>query len=158
MQSFSRLLKRLADSGLEFVIVGGFAAVSHGSAYVTKDVDICILFSEENIARLREALKDVHPHHRMLPQRLSFLSEPPPGRPTANLYLQTDIGMVDILSSVLGVGDFVRLRSRAELLEVEGTGYYVMSLDDLIAAKEALGRDKDILTAKELRAIAAQRK
>ena len=157
MQSFSRLLKRLADSGLEFVIVGGFAAVSHGSAYVTQDVDICILFSEENILRLREALKDLHPHHRMLPQRLSFLTDPPPGQPVANLYLQTDMGMVDILSSVLGVGDFARLKSRAELLRVDGTGYYVMALDDLIAAKEALGREKDLLTAKELRAIAAKR-
>ena len=36
--------------------------------------------------------------------------------------------------------------------------YHVMSLEDLIAAKEALGREKDLLAAKELRAIAAKRK
>ncbi len=157
MQSFSRLLERLADSGLEFVIVGGFAAVSHGSAYVTKDVDICTIFSAENIARLREALRDLNPHHRMLPGELSFLTAPPPGETVQNLYLRTDLGVIDVLSSVLGVGDFVRLKQRAEILEIDGRKYRVMSLQDLISAKEATGREKDLLTAKELRAIAAKR-
>ncbi len=158
MQSFSQLLARLADAELEFVIVGGYAAVSHGSAYVTKDVDICIVFSAENVARLRQALGGLNPVHRMTPQRLSFLQYPPANQPLQNLYLQTDIGMVDILSSVLGVGDFKRLREKAEALEVDGRFYQVISLEDLIQAKEAMGREKDLLTAKELRAIAAKRK
>lgn len=158
MQSFSQLLARLADAGLEFVIVGGYAAVSHGSAYVTKDVDICIVFSAENVVRLRQALGELNPVHRMTPQRLSFLRYPPDNQPLQNLYLQTDIGMVDILSSVLGVGDFARLKKNAEALEVDGRRYQVISLEDLIQAKEAMGREKDLLTAKELRAIAAKRK
>ncbi|MEJ1973282.1 MAG: hypothetical protein WDM96_12715 [Lacunisphaera sp.] len=74
-----------------------------------------------------------------------------------NPYLQTDLGMIDILSSVLGVGDFNRLQQTAERLEVDGRAYRVMALRDLITAKEALGREKDLLTAKELRAIAAER-
>src|SRR6478609_7153573 len=114
MHSFSQLLGRLADAGLDFVIVGGFAAVSHGSAYVTKDVDICILFSEENIAKLRQALKDLHPYHRMIPGQLSFMTEPRPGEPMANLYLKTDFGMIDVLSTVLGIGDFHRLKQTAD--------------------------------------------
>lgn len=158
MQSFSQLLAKLADAGLEFVIVGGYAAVSHGSAYVTKDVDICIVFSEENVARLRQALGGLNPVHRMTPQRLSFLQHPPAGQTLQNLYLQTDMGVVDILSSVLGVGDFKRLSQNAETLEVDGHRYQVISLEDLIQAKEAMGREKDLLTAKELRAIAAKRR
>lgn len=158
MQSFSQLLGRLADAGLEFVIVGGFAAVSHGSAYVTKDVDICVVLSDENITKLRLALKDLKPWHRMLPQKLSFLEVPPAGQIVKNLYLQTDLGMVDILSSVLGLGDFARLKQKAELLEVDGRKFHVISLEDLIIAKEAMGREKDLLTVKELRAIAAKRK
>ena len=157
MHSFSQLLERLADAGLDFVIVGGFAAVSHGSAYVTQDVDICILFSEENVAKLRRALKDLHPYHRMLPGQRSFLTDPKPGEPLANLYLKTDFGMIDILSTVLGVGDFNRLKQQADRLELESRTYQVMSLADLIEAKEAMGREKDLLTAKELRAIAAKR-
>lgn len=157
MHNFTALLSRLADAGLEFVIVGGYAAVSHGSSYVTKDVDICLVFSDENIAKLRAALHDLNPQHRMTPQRLSFLEVPPPGTPVRNLYLRTDLGIVDILSSVLGVGDFARLRERAETIEVEGRRFALIALDDLIRAKEALGREKDLLTAKELRAIAAKR-
>jgi predicted nucleotidyltransferase len=73
------------------------------------------------------------------------------------LSLQTDMGVVDVISSVLGVGDFVRLRKNAEELEINGRVIPVISLSDLILAKEAMGRDKDILTAKELRAIQAKR-
>jgi hypothetical protein len=51
--------------------------------------------------------------HRLTPRRLSFLEHPLPGENVANLYLATDGGVVDILSSILGVGDFARLRQRA---------------------------------------------
>jgi predicted nucleotidyltransferase len=157
MQNLSQLIQRLADAGLEFVIVGGYAATTHGSSYVTRDVDICAVLSESNIAKLRAALAEWNPRHRMTPQRVSFMTHPSPGVPVRNLYLQTDVGVVDILTEVLGVGDFERVRRRADELEVEGRRYQVMSLDDLIQAKEALGREKDLLTAKELRAIAAKR-
>lgn len=158
MQNFSHLLQRLADAGLDFVIVGGFAAITHGSGYITRDVDICAVLTEENVARLRQALADWNPRHRMTPQRLSFLTHPPAGQPLNNLYLQTDMGVIDIITSVLGVGDFMRLREKAEELEVDGRRYRVIALEDLIKAKEAMGREKDLLTAKELRAIAAKRR
>lgn len=157
MYDFTTLLRRLSDSGLEFVIVGGFAAVTHGSAYVTRDVDICAVLSPENIQKLRAALAEWNPRHRMTPQRLSFLNHPAPGVAVSNLYLETEIGVVDILSSVLGVGDFDRLQRNAERVVVGGTAFKVMSLPDLIAAKEAMGREKDLLTAKELRVIAEKR-
>jgi hypothetical protein len=65
--------------------------------------------------------------------------------------------MIDVLSTILGVGDFHRLQQAAEPLKFDERVYQVMSLPDLIAAKEAMGREKDLLTAKELRAIAAKR-
>ena len=157
MTSFSQLLERIADAGIDFVIVGGFAAVTHGSSYLTRDIDLCLVLSAENIARLRRALADLNPRHRMTPQRLSFLTYPPEGQPVLNLYLVTDAGVVDVLSSVLGIGDFERLKARSEKLVVAGRTYAVMSLEDLIVAKETLGREKDLLTAKELRALAAKR-
>ncbi len=157
MQNFDLLLQRLADVGLDFVIVGGYAAISHGSSFLTRDVDICAELTEENLAKLRRALGEWNPRHRMTPQRLSFLDHPTAGQPLNNLYLQTDRGVIDIISSVLGVGNFERLREKAETLEVDGRIYHVIALEDLIAAKETLGREKDLLTAKELRAIAAKR-
>lgn len=158
MAQFSQLLQRIADAGIDFVIVGGLAAVMHGSSYVTRDIDLCLVLTADNIDRLREALRDLNPRHRMTPQRLPFLSYPPAGQPLQNLYLETDEGVVDLLTTVLGVGDFARLKAKADRLEVGGRHYSVMALEDLIAAKEALGREKDLLTAKELRAIAALRR
>lgn len=156
MQNFDRLLHRLADSGLDFVIIGGFAAVTHGSALMTRDLEICVLLTDETLENLRAILADWNPRHRMTPQKLSFLEFPKTG-PVQNLYLETDHGVVDVLSSVLGVGDFQRLREAAEAFEIGGRTYRVISLEDLIVAKEAVGREKDLLAAKELRAIASKR-
>jgi predicted nucleotidyltransferase len=50
MQDFNQLLHRLADSGLEFVIVGGYAAVTYGSSLVTRDLDICAVLSENTVS------------------------------------------------------------------------------------------------------------
>jgi predicted nucleotidyltransferase len=58
----------------------------------------------------------------------------------------------------LGVGNSRRLRENAEEVKIDDRSYRVISLEDLIKATEAMGREKDLLTAKELRAIAAKRK
>lgn len=67
MKSLHVLLQRFADAGLEFVVVGGFAGVLHGSSYVTDDLDICAVMSTETVAKLRATLTDLHPVHRMTP-------------------------------------------------------------------------------------------
>ena len=155
MQDFNRLLHRLADSGLDFVIIGGFAAITHGSSLMTRDLDICVLLTDATVEKLRAMFADWNPKHRMTPQKLSFLEFPKFG-PVKNLYLETDYGVLDILSSVLGVGDFQRLKEAAEIYEIGERFYPVISLSDLIVAKEAVGREKDLLAVKELRAIAAK--
>ena len=120
MPNFSQLLQRLSEAGLDFVFVGGFAAISHGSSYLTRNVDICAMLTTENVAKLRQALAEWNPKHRMTPQKLSFLLYPPVDLPLNNHYLQTDRGVLDVISSVLGVGDFKRLKQQAEELEVDG--------------------------------------
>jgi hypothetical protein len=102
---------------------------------------------------LREALRDLNPRHRLTSQRLSFLGNPDPDVDVRNLYLETELGTVDILSSILGVGDYDRVRAASIEIELLGHRCRVISMDDLIQAKETLGRDKDLLAAKELRAI-----
>jgi hypothetical protein len=54
MQSLSELLRRLIVSDVEFVLVGGFAAVAHGVTLVTRDLDICCRFTEINLMRIHE--------------------------------------------------------------------------------------------------------
>ena len=130
----------------------------HGSSYVTEDLDICAVMSPENIGNLRSALADLKPVHRMTHQKLSFLDHPPVGQPLANVYLETEAGIVDVLGSVLGIGDYDQLVRNAIEIPLFGRRCRVISLEDLITAKEAIGREKDLLTAKELRAIAAKRR
>jgi predicted nucleotidyltransferase len=158
MNSLHLLLQRLADAGLEFVVVGGFAGVLHGSAYVTNDLDICAVLSPENVAKLRQTMADLKPVHRMTHNKLSFLDHPPAGQPLANVYLETDAGILDVLGSVLGIGDYHALAKNAVTIPLFGRQCRVISLEDLIKAKEAMGREKNLLVAKELRAIAAKRK
>jgi predicted nucleotidyltransferase len=135
VNDLNRLIQRLCDADIAFVIVGGFAAMLHGSSLLTRDLDVCAVLTTENV------------------EKLSFLDNREPGVEVRNLYLRTDIGPVDVLSSVLGVGDFERVYSQSAEIELFGRKCRVISLDDLIRAKEALGREKDLLAVKELRAI-----
>ena len=125
----------------------------HGSALVTKVVDVCAVLSTENVQKIRAAFADINPVHRQTHRQLSFLEHPARGLPLANLYLRTDKGIIDILSSILGVGDFQRLKKNAVMIPMFGREYPVISIEDLIAAKEAVGRPKDIVAATELRCI-----
>lgn len=108
------------------------------------------------IQRLCDA--DIEFVHRLTPQLLSFLDNPDPGVEVRNLYLRTDIGPLDVLTSILGVGDYQRVYAHSAEIELFGRACRVISLDDLIRAKEALGREKDLLAAKELRGIQAKTK
>lgn len=157
MQTIDQLISRLVDAKIDFVIIGGFAGVLYGSDMLTQDIDICTTLNAETLQRFRDALRDLNPKHRITPGKLSFLEFPKDGSPVDNLYLDTDWGTLDILTNVIGVGDFSRLKSAARTILFQGVSVHVMSVEDLIKSKETLGREKDLLAAKELRAIAASR-
>jgi hypothetical protein len=158
MTELNGLLKRLCSADIEFVIVGGFAAMLHGSSMLTRDLDICALLTDASVAKLRDTFRDLHPTHRFTPQKLSFLDNPDPGVPLKNVYLQTDLGPLDVLGSIAGIEGFEALRSNAVSFDLFGRRVLVISMEDLITAKEALGRQKDLLVAQELRAIAEKNK
>ena len=48
MQHLNQLLERLIVAEVECVLIGGFAAIAHGSSLQTRDVDVCIRLSEVN--------------------------------------------------------------------------------------------------------------
>ena len=153
MSELNKLLQRLIDADVPFVIVGGFGGMLHGSSLVTRDLDVCAVLTEANVGKLRSTFSDLHPVHRHNPQRLSFLENPEPGVALKNLYLQTDLGPLDLMSSITGVGDYDRVASRSVEADLFGNKVRVIGIEDLIAAKETLGREKDLLAVKELRAI-----
>jgi hypothetical protein len=57
----------LQQANAEFVIVAGMALRSHGSAYLTQDLDICYLRTKENLQRIAEALRPLNPKPRSFP-------------------------------------------------------------------------------------------
>lgn len=64
MIDLEKLIPRLAEGGVAFVIVGGVAASIHGSAQVTLDLDISYARDEENLTRLVKTLAPLHPRLR----------------------------------------------------------------------------------------------
>lgn len=54
--NFEFALQRLSDEGVDFVVIGGWAAIFHGSAHVTSELDICYFRDKENLWKLAGAL------------------------------------------------------------------------------------------------------
>lgn len=135
------------------MVIGEFAGVLHGSTLVTRDLDLCTMVTPESIEKLRHALADFNPKHRMSPKRVSFLTIPENPSGWNNIYLETDLGVVDFINQVTGVGDFKRLAEKAETVELFGHPCKVISLEDLVTAKMAMGRPKDLAMIVELNTI-----
>src|SRR5437867_4299277 len=110
MVSMRELLLKLNAENVEYVIVGGMAAVLHGSAVVTEDLDICAPMTPENLARIIRSLADLNPCHRMSPKKPKLASTAEALKGFKNLYLTTDAGQIDILGEIDGVGDFVAVK------------------------------------------------
>jgi len=152
MQNLSELLRRLISAKVEFVLVGGFAAVAHGVTLVTRDVDICCRFSDANLMRIEKAFADLHPMHRSRPDLpLAWTAEQFTG--LKNLYLKTDLGIVNCLGEILAVGDFDEVAKHGVEIELPGGKCRVLDLETLIRAKEAMNRDHDRIAVKQLKEI-----
>ena len=150
---FLNLLLQLNNTNVKFVIIGGFAGVVHGCTFVTQDVDICCEFSVDNLLRLQNALSDISPVHRMTPQKIKLeLTEDNCGD-YKNLYLDTDLGQLDCIGSVKGIGDFCEVVKVSQKIEVEGQRLNVLTIDALIEAKRALDRPHDKEAIIQLEAI-----
>lgn len=155
MQNLTQLVERLVSAGVEFVLVGGFAAVAHGVTLVTRDVDICCRSTEQNILRIQKAFADLHPVHRSPPD-LSLELTPQPRAGSKNLHLKTDWGILDCLGEILGVGGFDQVLEGSVELDLPVGKCRVLGIDTLIKAKEIMGRPHDRITVAQLRAIKEQ--
>lgn len=150
-----KVLQVLQEHGVRFVLVGGFAAVIHGSPYVTTDLDIVPERSKENLGRLSAALDAMHAHVWTAgePRGLPF------GHDVASLAdvnvwnLVTDHGRLDVTFVPSGTSGYEDLRRDAVHLVILGVEVDVASLADVIRSKEAAGREKDRLVLPVLRRL-----
>jgi hypothetical protein len=155
VQNLSELMRRLISSQVEFVLVGGFAAVAYGVTLVTRDVDICCRFSEPNLMRIQQAFADLHTTPRSRPDMPLQLT-PEQCSILKNLYLKTDLGVVDCLGEVLGVGNFDEVLKNSVEIELPYGKCRILDIDALIRAKEAMNRNHDRITVMLLKKIKEQ--
>ncbi len=151
----SSILGRLAAEGAEVVLVGGLAAVLHGSNHATVDIDLCYRPTATNAERIVRALAPLSPYLRGVEPGLPFFWEPATLARTPLLTLTTTAGPVDLLPDLAGVGDFDVVLARSQLAELSSLTVAVLTLDALIDAKRAAGRPKDLLMLPELEALRA---
>jgi len=130
----------------------------HGLPLVTLDLDICCCFGADNLRRLEAALRDLHPWHRFNPNHLPFVLTDELCSSLKNLYLHTDLGDLDCLSEVLGVGDYKSVFEHSIEFGMSFGQVRMLDLDTLIVAKEALGTEKDLYALRMLKAIAERNK
>ena len=156
---FLKLIERMKKGGVKFVLVGGFAGVVHGCTYVTQDIDICCNFSADNLLALQKVLKELHPVHRMTPQRLKLKLTVESCTKFKNLYLDTDIGQVDCLASIQGLGDYEDVKNLSEIRDLGGgLRIRVLTIDSLIKARKAMNRPRDKEAVLQLEAIKKMQK
>lgn len=153
MSDVQRLLDELTAAGVDFVVVGGVAMVLRGSARTTIDLDLCYSRDRDNLRRLADALAPFHPRLRGAPSELPFLWDDRTLVSGLNFTLTTDLGELDILGEVTGLGDFARVAAGATPLTVGGSRIAVLGLDALERAKRAAGRAKDLIDLAEIAEI-----
>lgn len=146
-------LKLFADFGVNCVVVGGVAAGAHGSSQATFDVDICYARDKANLTRLVQALRSVNATLRGAPNNLPFILDEATIGHGLNFTFDTDIGKIDILGEVQGVGWYSECLDHSDDIEILGYPFRVLSLENLIAAKRFAGRPKDLLVLPELEAL-----
>ncbi len=153
MQDSVKMLKMLLENEVEFILVGGFAAVVHGVSTITQDLDLCFHFTAKNVQRLLNALKTLHPLHRVLSKTLPITQSIEELTRFKNLYLKTDIGSLDLLGQVSDLGNYQDLLSHIETIAMFDLPCKIIDIPSLIKAKKFMGRPKDKQAVVELEAI-----
>ena len=143
-QSVDVIVRELHDAGIEFIVVGGMAAILNGAPIVTQDVDIVPRRTPENVERLLAWLLARGAYHRfdLANRRLPPTREPLLG--SGHLNLMTSIGKLDVLCELeLGQG-YEQLLEDTNIVDVgDSRTVRVLGLERLIAAKARAGRPKD---------------
>jgi hypothetical protein len=143
----------LGSFNVECVVVGGVAATLYGSDIPTTDLDVCYARNPENLERLASALQSVHARLRNAPEGIPFILDAETLRRGLNFTFTTDIGSLDVLGEVRGIGFYEDVLEGALTYELFGYRFRVMGIGKLILAKRAAGRPKDLLMIPELEAI-----
>jgi hypothetical protein len=154
---YAGLLRMLKEAGVDFIVVGGVAAVAHGSARLTQDLDVVYSRAPQNIRRLAAALAPHAPYLRGAPSGLPFRWSEETIRRGLNFTLTTASGDLDVLGEIAGGGDYEALLPHTVALELFGMECLCLDLECLIRVKRAAGRPRDLEAVAELEALLEER-
>ena len=150
MIDFDTAFRALSSVGVEFIVVGGTAATIHGSARLTRDLDIVYRRTPDNLRRLLAALSPHHPYLRGAPPGLPFRWDEDTLKRGLNFTLTTSLGDIDLLGEVAGGGTYDELLPHCTAVKVFGAECLCPNLETLIRLKRAAGRPKDLEAVAEL--------
>lgn len=153
MTNFRAVLQTLVGGEVKFIVIGGVAAVVHGTARLTEDIDVVYARDPENITRLARALAPHSPYLRGAPPGLPFRFDERTIALGLNFTLTLDFGALDLLGEIVGGGDFEELLPYSTELAVYSVRCLCLDLPALIRSKRAAGRPKDIEALAELEAL-----
>lgn len=156
-----RILRELTTHRVRFVVIGGVAAQLHGSARITRDLDVLYDTSPDNIERLAALLINWRAYLRGAEPGLPFTPDAATIRSIEVLTLETQHGKFDVLQRVAGVGGYADALLEIAPFRVADFAVLALSLDALIKSKQAAGRPRDlteVLELKTLRDIAEQQR
>jgi predicted nucleotidyltransferase len=153
----ARLLERLVEAGVDFVIVGGVAVVLQAQPRFTKDLDICYAPDADNLERLGDTLVGLHARLRGIDETVPFVADARTLLQTQILTLTTDAGELDLLVDPQGAPPYEQLRRDADVVDLDGIQVRVASIEHLSAMKRAAGRPQDLADLEALQ-IARRRR
>jgi predicted nucleotidyltransferase len=139
---FVEILRMLAEHGVEFIVVGGIAAVMQGAAVATFDLDLVHSRKPENVERLLKALEALEARYRtpgaenLKPTRSHLESE-------GHQLLMTRSGHLDLLGVIGSNRGYDELLPLSIKQEVAGMKVRVLRLEAVIETKQETGGDKD---------------
>ena len=150
------IFRVLRDHEVDYVLVGGLAAVLHGSTAMTNDADIVPARDRGNLERLAGALRDLEARIRTHtePDGLAFDPHPALLESMAMLNMTTRCGDLDLTFAPAALEDYDALLGNSVEFELAGCQVKVAALADIIRSKETANRPKDHATLPILRALA----
>lgn len=134
-----RLLRSLVDHGVEFCVIGAVAAWLQGNPTVTLDLDVMPRRELDNAERLAAALNELggRPHGHDAGTNLEgadFLG-------WKSQRFDTEAGPLDVVPHATAIGGFEDVATIE--LALGEISIRVITIDEVIASKEKLGRPKD---------------
>lgn len=146
--SFEKLLVRLADAKVEFLVVGGVAVTLHGYARLTEDVDILVRRTPENIARLLGSLSTYGEGFARELSEADFTEE----EGAIRIVEESEQSQIDIFTQMSGL-KFDDAELDAPTFPLAGREIRYASKSTLLRLKEGSSRDKDRIDAAALRQL-----